>query len=132
MESFWRGRGQEVNMGKRIFTYICLAIVFYPQCLHGSDIFGNFTYRGKVVDADTLQPIQGAVVVAKWYRCARAVQGSYVISARQEARTDAMGNEHHGAGGNWTPPVSSNSRFLVDGQTPIIFVYKPGYYLYGK
>jgi hypothetical protein len=124
-------------MGKRIFTYICLAIVFYPQCLHGSDIFGNFTYRGKVVDADTLQPIQGAVVVAKWEKCWPGIGagGLCDFSKAKEALTDANG-EWSIKGPKGIKQISLSRMILgyvihwTEG--PRFMVYKPGYYLYGK
>jgi hypothetical protein len=124
-------------MGKRIFTYICLAIVFYPQCLLGSDIFGNFTYRGKVVDADTLQPIQGAVVIAKWYRCWPGIGAGELcdFSKAKEALTDANGEwSITGPEGTWTPSTfRAILGFLVRWTRPPLFmIYKPGYYLYGK
>jgi len=70
-------------MGNRLFIMmIFLGMLSFPHCLIGSDIFGNFTYQGKAVDADTLKPIEGAVVVAKWYNAGQVLEpGRYVISA---------------------------------------------------
>ena len=50
-------------------TCLILAMVMLPLGLMGADLFGNVTFRGKVIDADTLKPIEGAVVVATWDKC---------------------------------------------------------------
>jgi len=121
----------------RVFTLVCLALVFSPQCLVGSDMLGTFTYRGKVVDADTLQPIEGAVVVAKWYKCWPGIGAGELcdFSMAKEALTDANGEwSITGPEGTWTPSTfRAILGFIVRWTRPPLFmIYKPGYYLYGK
>jgi len=116
---------------------IFLVIVFFPQGLLGSDMFGNFTYRGKVVDADTLQPIEGAVVVAKWDKCWPGIGAGELcdFSKAKEALTDANGEwSITGPEGTWTPTtLRAILGFIVHWTRPPFFmIYKPGYFLYGK
>ncbi|HPO33934.1 MAG: hypothetical protein KBC76_10535 [Deltaproteobacteria bacterium] len=124
-------------MWNKVFTFVCLALVFSPQCLVGSDMFGTFTYRGKVVDADTLQPIQGAVVVAEWYKCWPGIGAGELcdFSMAKEALTDANGEwSITGPEGTWVPSTfRAILGFIVRWTRPPIFmIYKPGYFLYGK
>jgi len=125
-------------MGNRLFiVMIFLGILSFPHCLFGSDIFGNFTYQGKVVDADTLKPIEGAVVVAKWDKCWPGIGAGELcdFSKAKEALTDDNGEWIiKGPGGI---KQLSFSRMIIGyiirwTEGPRFMVYKPGYYLYGK
>ena len=125
-------------MGNRLFmAMIFLGILSFPHCLFGSDIFGNFTYQGKVVDADTLKPIEGAVVVMKWEKCWPGIGAGTLcdFSMAKEALTDANGEwSIKGPEGTWTPTLPrAILGFIVRWtQTPFFLIYKPGYYQYGK
>jgi len=37
--------------------------------ISGCSTFNNMTYRGKIIDAETLKPIEGVVVIAQWLEC---------------------------------------------------------------
>jgi len=125
-------------MGNRLFIMmIFLGMLSFPHCLIGSDIFGNFTYQGKAVDADTLKPIEGAVVVAKWYKCWPGIGAGTLcdFSMAEEALTDANGEWRiKGPEGTWTPSLPrAILGFIVRWTEPPSFmIYKPGYHLYGK
>jgi len=120
-------------MWNKVFTFVCLALVFSPQCLVGSDMFGTFTYRGKVVDADTLQPIQGAVVVAEWYKCWPGIGAGELcdFSMAKEALTDANGEwSITGPKGNRKPSLARQVfGFVISwNRPPEIRIFKLGYF----
>lgn len=125
-------------MLNKTFMIIFLVIVFFPQGLLGSDIFGNFTYRGKVVDADTLQPIEGAVVVAEWDKCWPGIGAGELcyFSKAKEALTDANGEwSITGPQGNRRPSLARQILgYLISWiRPPEIQIYRPGYFrLYQK
>jgi len=72
---------------------LILTMAMLPLCLMGADLFGNVTFRGKVIDADTLKPIEGAVVVATWDKCWPGIGAGELCSFKmvKEAQTDANG-----------------------------------------
>ena len=51
----------------QIFTYIVIILTASPVFASGWLIYHDSPYKGKVVDAETNQPIEGAAVVAVWY-----------------------------------------------------------------
>ena len=111
---------------------LILAMIMLPLGLMGADVFGNVTFRGKVIDADTLKPIEGAVVVAKWDKCWPGIGAGELCRFKmvKEAQTDANGEwSITGPKGTRLP---SKTRvilgFLVSWTTdPDFQVYKPGY-----
>ena len=48
---------------------LIVALAFVPAVLFGFDLPGYATFHGKIIDADTLKPIEGAVVWALWMKC---------------------------------------------------------------
>jgi hypothetical protein len=79
-------------------------------------------YRGKVIDADTKVPIEGAVVVAVWLKNQFGITESHEVFAEaKEALTDKDG-EFVIPGYKWT------SIFFYFGiQPPRIYIFKAGY-----
>jgi hypothetical protein len=72
-----------------------------------------------VVDAETLQPIQGAVVFVEWtYIPAGAIADSFYDAA--EVLTDERGHFHIGTKRSWNPWL--NSRLEAN-----VVIYKAGY-----
>ena len=76
--------------------FIILAIILSPVIY--LTIWFNFPYyylapfEGRVIDADTKQPIEGAAVLAVYDRCVPSVQGSISFSIdAQETLTDKNG-----------------------------------------
>jgi hypothetical protein len=105
--------------------------------LAGAAYAGDIKYQGKVIDADTLKPIEGAVVVFIWLESkARFPEGSdQRFKDAREAITDKKGD--------WTivgpedemdkmfEPISLlfNKYYT---QSPEIVIYKPGYVKYPR
>ena len=98
----------------------------------------GWTYKGRVIDADTKQPIEGLVVVAVWNGEQGSVTGG---TSRTEAVKEVLSDKN----GEWSikGPIGTRSRILRDVYTfitiitgtyyttPPMFVYfKPGYCSY--
>jgi len=47
------------------FFILCIALISLSAC----SMLNNQTYQGKIIDAETLKPIEGVVVVAEWLEC---------------------------------------------------------------
>jgi hypothetical protein len=79
-------------------------------------------YRGKVIDAETKEPIEEVVVVAVWTKNEyRIIESHEVFAEAKEALTDKTG-EFEIPGYKWT------SIFFYFGiQPPEIYIFKPGY-----
>lgn len=54
-----------MKRSNKVFIWILLIIVV-PRIVVSCTFWGNRTYSGRVIDADTLEPIEGTVVVAVW------------------------------------------------------------------
>jgi hypothetical protein len=99
---------------------------------HGLGLPSYVTSHGKVIDADTLKPIEGAVVWAIWMKCRPGVgSGSCGTGMVKEVLTDADGEWHiTGPEGNDDPGyIRSILGILVPwNESPRIGYYKPGYF----
>jgi len=86
-------------------------------------ISGGSDYRGQVVDADTNEPIEGAVVVIVWYKKpAVSMNGPQYFHRAEEALTDSEGR--------FTLNASSGidvNPFTYVLRDPRIVIFKPGY-----
>jgi hypothetical protein len=79
-------------------------------------------YRGKVIDTETKEPIEGAVVVAVWMKNVYRIIDSTEVFA--EARETLTGKD----GEFVIPSYTWTSIFFYFGtQPPEIFIFKPGY-----
>jgi hypothetical protein len=81
------------------------------------------TYRGKVVDAETGQPLEGAVFVIVWEKKpALSMNGYRDFHSAKEALTDANGefSVDGSPGIDWNP-------FTYVVKTPSIAIFMPGY-----
>ncbi len=47
----------------------CLMCTAALLIVSGCSMFNYTTYRGKIIDAETLKPIEGVVVIAQWLEC---------------------------------------------------------------
>lgn len=90
--------------------------------LAAAPAFADGPYRGQVLDAETKQPIEGAVVVAVWTkRYLGLVHSPVVFEAAKETLTD-------GNGEFVIPGYTLTSIFGYFGvQPPEITIFKPGY-----
>jgi hypothetical protein len=84
-------------------------------------IFHERSFKGKVIDAETKEPIEGAVIVAHYYIRVLVPTGSHsVLTDVREALTDKNGEFS----------IPSLTRFihpLATGDKTFFLVWKPGY-----
>jgi len=113
---------------------ILLACAVIPAPLIGFDFPGFVTMRGKIIDADTLKPIEGAVVWAMWDTCRPSVGGDVCdVCKVKEVLTDANGEWRiTGLSGTDHPCVLRVLLgFLIPWvESPWLGYYKPGYFPY--
>jgi hypothetical protein len=89
----------------------------------GSASAAEERYHGRVVDADTSEPLPGAVVVVVWMkRPIVSMNGPSYFHDARETLTDAEGRFFIGA----KPALNLNPLRTVQ-RHPEIIVYKPGY-----
>jgi hypothetical protein len=111
---------------------LIIVLAFVPAVLFGFDLPGHATFHGKVIDADTLKPIEGAVVWALWNTCRPGIgSGSCETGTVKEVLTDIKGEwQITGPKGNDDPGfIRSIVGILVPWtESPRIGYYKPGYF----
>jgi hypothetical protein len=119
---------QKMKM-RMIPIILAINIISIPEILFSFDIPGFKTWRGKVIDADTLKPIDGAVVWIKWSRDIPGIGSSTSRLARvEEVLTDANGEWKI-----WGPDKPGFIRTIITlgffwSEFSGMGVYKPGYY----
>ena len=89
----------------------------------------TMTFKGRVIDADTGNPIEGAVVVVYWYDAIDTIAGaSTTLKDVKECLTDING-EWSIAGPKGRPhgPIPPLSLFISYTREPLFIVFKPGY-----
>ncbi|MCU0576697.1 MAG: hypothetical protein MUD15_07740 [Desulfobacterota bacterium] len=76
-----------------VIVLCCLVQLLVPLRLSGGCLFCDATYRGKVIDAETLKPLEGVVVVAEWRECWPGVGAGELCDFKmvKEALTDRDG-----------------------------------------
>jgi hypothetical protein len=75
---------------KKSFLFLAALIILSQGCSYVVRYDG--TYSGKVVDADTREPIEGAVVLGTWYTVAHTVAGGvHSYYDARETETDRNG-----------------------------------------
>jgi len=107
----------------KIFGVSLLMVVMLLGMTDGlQPAWADGPYRGKVIDAETKEPIEGAVAVAVWMSNQFGLVESHEVFAEaKEAMTDKDG-EFVIPGYKWT------SIFFYFGiQPPEIYIFKPGY-----
>lgn len=109
---------------KRIILLTALAIGFCLLC--GMSLFpgGNCylrSFEGKVIDAETKEPIEGAAVLGVYYGVTDSIAGSnhYAIDA-QETLTDANGEFK-------IPDKKIKSKDVTGKPDCNLIIFKPGY-----
>jgi hypothetical protein len=91
-----------------------------------------YTFQGRVIDADTREPIEGAVVVASWIESAPAPGGELSrLNDVKETLTDKNGKWSirgaRGRKGNTITVLISLVTFIPYTEHPRFIVFKPGY-----
>lgn len=109
-------------MGK-IITYSILVIVFWLTVISiGCAHYSEGPWSGKVIDAETKQPIEGADVVAVWNEAYPSIpEMTSRTKAVKEVLTDSNGVFYIDKKSYYTSIPGS----LILG--PLITIYKPGY-----
>ena len=106
---------------------ILASIVVMTPCVFSNDI----TYQGKVIDADTKEPIEGAVVVVYWLKAWQTIAGEGTkLKEVKETLTDKNGEwSVVGPQGQENDPHPYLSFFLFLSYTrePQFIIFKPGY-----
>jgi hypothetical protein len=75
---------------KKSFLFLAVLIILSQGCTYAVRYDG--TYKGKVIDADTGEPIEGAVVLGTWYTVAHTVAGGvHSYYDARETATDKNG-----------------------------------------
>lgn len=90
------------------------------------------TFKGKVIDADTKEPIEGAVIVAVWHEATSTISGASTrLKDVEECLTDNKGEwSIGGSTGKWGGAVTAIYTFLTGSyytRPPEFIVFKPGY-----
>ncbi len=90
-------------------------LLLLASLLISTGCYGYGTLKGKVVDAETGEPIEGAVAMAEWTKT-KGFGNTYTVSAKvSEAISDKEGNFE--LGGCYSPFVNE----------PSLTIYKKGY-----
>lgn len=91
-----------------------LILVFLTICLCGTGCHASMT--GKIVDAETGKPIEGAILLVEWIKAQGMVGLTYRTSAKvAEVFSDKSGN------------VTIPGYFNPFAEGPYITIYKPGF-----
>jgi len=88
----------------------------------GHLVYSSDTYQGKVMDAETKEPLVGAVVLAIWYREAPGLGGHGPAEDYHDALevlTDAQGE--------FTVPAKTHLTPIGKIREPKLVIYYPGY-----
>lgn len=115
-----------------LFTAIGVVILFL-MVFYGTSAF-NVTFKGKVIDADTKEPIVGAVVVASWMgEKETATGGTSRLEDVKETLTDKNGQwtiKGPRGAGEFLQRIYGYLTFLTFGyytEPPQFIIFKPGY-----
>jgi hypothetical protein len=104
---------------RRLFVGVALAAVVTGGC-GGHLVYPSGPFRGRVVDAETGQPLVGAAVVAAWFlEKPLAVHGTATPYDVREVLTDAQGE--------FAVPQQTNVTLVGSVQAPEFTIYLPGY-----
>lgn len=122
---------------RRFFLPVLLivAMVSLPGLAFGWSIWGNETFRGKLIDADTYEPIEEAVVVMVWSKSWPGIGAGATTDfmMARETMTDANGEwSIRGPKGKYMYEcpiltILSLITYIHVIQPPSIHYYKPGY-----
>jgi len=127
-----------MKKSNKIIIWIVL-IIFVPRIVVSCSLWGNKTYSGRLIDADTLEPIEGAVVVAVWNKRWPGIGagGDTKFKMAREVLTDANGEWSIRGPKGSSPHEQSPVLTIVSGifylhiTTPCrLIYYKPGYCRY--
>ncbi|MFQ5853553.1 MAG: hypothetical protein ACE5JU_23590 [Candidatus Binatia bacterium] len=104
----------------RIVSLLAGVLLFSVSC--GRVIYADGPYHGKVIDKETKQPIEGAAVLAVWWKETPMIaQAQITFYDAQETLTDQEGN--------FTIPgiTGGSANPLAKIREPLFTIFKPGY-----
>ena len=116
-------------MRNKLIIFMFFAFMFFSTTVYGA------TFKGKVIDAETKEPIEGAVVVAVWHEEAATPTGSTSEPKDvKETLTDKNGEWIiKGPRGKKMGDIMAIFSFLTGTyftNPPLFIVFKPGYCSY--
>lgn len=107
---------------KDIISFALVILLFSSSSVSAQPLYGKPEFRGRIIDAQTKEPVEGAVAVVLYYKQplvgSPGGPNSYVFEAK-ETLTDNKGEFYF-------PSLTSLSLFTKDSGIRFIF-YKPGY-----
>ena len=113
-----------MKKGRPLPLFLSSFLVLLAAC--GHLVYADGPYQGRVIDRETKQPIEGAAVLAVWWKRAPG-PGHPIISFydAQETLTDQDGN--------FTIPGTRGGSLnpLATIQEPLFTIFQPGYEAYG-
>jgi len=114
---------------KKLSKYILAGVVILGCLIGALHFLDARTFRGKVIDADTKEPIEGAVVVVYWYKARATPAGeSTTLKDVKECLTDKNGGwSITGPKGREDWPIPYLALLISYVRTPGFIVFKPGY-----
>jgi len=117
-------------MNLRTFIWIIFIFLLVSQ----SACYADITYQGKVIDGDTLEPIEGALVVATWQKIRTVlITRTTEFKDAKETLTDENGEWSitgpEGYEDKIIPGLLSHIGVWAT-QRPVFLNYKPGYVTY--
>jgi hypothetical protein len=106
-----------------IWFYVIVLLTFIIPCAHAK------IFKGKVIDADTKEPIEGAVVVAVWKTERTTPTATHVdLKDVKECLTDKNGEwSISGPKGRADELLPGLSLFIPHTKEPEFIIFKPGY-----
>jgi len=114
---------------KELLKYILAGAVILVFLISMFHFAHAKTFRGKVIDADTKEPIEGAVVVAVWKTERTTPTATHVdLKDMKECLTDKNGGwSITGPKGRADELIPGLSLFIPYTKEPQFIVFKPGY-----
>jgi hypothetical protein len=104
-------------------TFILLLGAAINACSSAPSEYSAGPTYATVVDAETKQPVEGAIVVAQWKLHGGMEFHTFRVLVARESTTDASGKFHIEGWG----PVPRPRDGVLDNADPEILVFKPGY-----
>lgn len=107
----------------RIFG-VGVVVLLATGCF-GHLVYPSDTYQGKVIDAETKEPLVGAVVLAIWYQEAPGL--GHPAEGYHDA-LEVLTNAH----GEFTVPAKTHLTMIGKIREPELVIYYPGYGFYPR
>jgi len=119
----YSGSEERTGIGIRQFLSLGLTVLLGTGCV-GHLVYTSGPYRGRVIDAETKEPLVGAVVLAIWYREVPVAPHGPAEDYHDalEVLTDTQGE--------FTVPRKTHFTLIGKIREPDFVIYYPGYGYY--